>query len=100
MLGDYRSSRDSTYHYFDPAPIPSDNLISGSHPWRLRRIGEDADVTAADEESSTRSRSYSITWSAIEIDKAKQIWRSILAYTKSALDKMEDTRDNDSNRIM
>ena len=96
MLGDYRSSRDSTYHYFDPAPIPSDNLISGSHPWRLRRIGDDADVTAADEESSTRSRSYSITWSAVEIDKAKQIWRSILAYTKSALGKMEDTRDNDS----
>lgn len=96
MLGDYRSSRDSTYHYFDPAPIATDNLLSGSHPWRLRRIGEDAHVTAADEETSTRPRTLSITWSVIEIEKAKQIWRSMFAYTKSVLSKMEEARDNTS----
>jgi hypothetical protein len=94
MLGDYRSSRDPTYHYFDPAPIATDNLLRGSHPWRLHQMGERVDVKSQDEEPSSRPRSYSITWSAAEIEKAKQIWRSIHAYTTSVLAQMEDAGDN------
>ncbi|KAL7542987.1 hypothetical protein ACHAXR_013288 [Thalassiosira sp. AJA248-18] len=95
MLGDFRCSRDPTYHYFDPSPIETNELLDSSLPWRLRRFGEDINV-ATDETSPTRPRSFSITWSAEEIEKAKKIWKSILAYTKEILGKMEEVRENSS----
>lgn len=96
MLGDYRSSSDSTYHYFNPEPIATAELVSGDRPWRLRRIWEDDNTTVANEETYTRSRSLSITWSATELEKAKHIWRSILSYSNSVLVRMEKSRHNDS----
>ena len=96
MLGDYRSSSDSTYHYFNPEPIATAELVSGNRPWRLRRIGEDDYTSVVEEETYTRSRSLSITWSATELEKAKHIWRSILAYSNSVLAKMKKNRHNDS----
>jgi len=96
MLGDYRSSSDSTYHYFNPELIATAELVSGNRPWRLRRIGEDDYTSVVEEETYTRSRSLSITWSATELEKAKHIWRSILAYSNSVLAKMEKSRHNDS----
>ena len=96
MLGDYRSSSDSTYHYFNPELIATAELVSGNRPWRLRRIGEDDYTSVVEEETYTRSRSLSITWSATELEKAKHIWRSILAYSNSVLAKMKKNRHNDS----
>jgi len=96
MLGDFRSSRDSTYHYFDPAPIETNHLVDTSLPWRLQRFGIENDVAATDEHIPVRPRSYSISWTVDEIEKAKKIWKSILAYTKHILGKMEEIRDNNS----
>lgn len=98
MLGDFRSTCDPTYNYFDPAPIETENLVDTSLPWRLRRFGQDNDesVAPADLPSPSRPRSFSITWSVEEIEKAKKIWKSILAYTKDIIGKMEEVRDNSS----
>ena len=95
MLGDFRSSRDSTYPYFDPAPIETNELLDTSLPWRLRRFGEENDVTA-EEQRPIRPRSSSITWTVEEIETAKKIWKSILAYTKEILGKMEEVKENNS----
>lgn len=98
MLGDYRSSSDSTYHYFDPVSIEMNDLRRGGQPWRLRQFTHDSDLTASNDllSPATRLRTFSFTWSAEEIEKAKKIWKSILAYTNSILGKGDDSRDNHS----
>jgi len=103
MLGDYRSSRDPNYHYFDPSPIETDNLLDSSMPWRLRRFGDDnndsSSSTIAELHSPSRARSYSIAWSEEEIDKAKKIWKSILAYAKHTLAKMEEDDEEEDDEV-
>lgn len=99
MLGDYRSSRDPNYHYFDPAPIEADRLLDSSLPWRLQCHSEENDLSLQELQSPSRTRSYSISWSAEEIEKAKKIWKSILSYTKDVLGKMEEEVTSvDNNR--
>ena len=98
MLGDYRSSRDPKYHYFDPISIETDNLLDSSMPWRLQRFGDDDnDASIADLQSPSRTRSYSISWSVEEIEKSKIIWKSIFAYTKHILQTIEEEEDDDDN---
>ena len=97
MLGDFRSSSDPTYPYFDPSSIDTHSLLDHSRPWRLTRFGEE---DAVGEETLTRPRSFSITWSTEEIEKGKIIWKSILAYTKHILGEMEEERDNDAKTTM
>ena len=103
MLGDYRSSRDPNYHYYDPSPIETDNLLDSSMPWRLRRFGDDnndsSSSTTAELHSPSRPRSYSIAWSEEEIDKAKKIWKSILAYAKHTLAKMEEDDEEEDDEV-
>lgn len=94
MLGDYRSSSDSTYHYFDPAQITTIDLRRGDHPWRLRRFTHVSDVATSDEiQLPSRLRTFSFTWSAEEIEKAKKIWKSILVYSNNVLGKVDEVRD-------
>ena len=95
MLGDYRSSSDSTYHYFDPVQITTSNLQRGDHPWRLQRFTHVSDSTTSDEilSPNSRLRSCSITWSTEEIEKAKKIWKSILAYSNNVLVRLNDCTD-------
>lgn len=93
MLGDFRSSNDTNYHYFDPACIDANDLVSTRLPWRIQQTSDDNEASAAmsADESRTidRTRSCSITWSDEEILKAQKIWKSILAYTNDVLGKME-----------
>lgn len=91
MLGDFRSSRDPTYPYYDPAPIENKELLDTNLPWRLRHYGQGDNV---EPEEPARPRSFSMTWSDAEIETAKKIWKSILAYTKDILGKMGETRKN------
>lgn len=93
MLGDYRSSSDSSYPYFDPALIASSTLLQGGHPWRLRRFAHVSDVAVSEAKSPTRVRTFSFTWSTEEIEKARKIWKVILAYTSSVLGQMVDCKD-------
>ena len=94
MLGDYRSSSDSTYHYFDPTQITTSNLRTGDHPWRLRRFTHVSDLAASDElQSPSRLRTFSFTWSAEEIEKAKKIWKCILVYSNNILGKADECID-------
>lgn len=85
MLGDYRSNSEPSYHYFDPTSIAENKLLSSELPWRIQRFGDD---DASDEEMTSdqpRNRSISIVWSTEEIEKAKTIWKSLLAYTVDVL---------------
>ena len=89
MLGDYRSNSEPSYHYFDPATSIAENkLLSTELPWRIQRFG-DSGGDVADEEMTPepRNRSVSIVWSTEEIEKAKTIWKSLLAYTTDVLSK-------------
>lgn len=86
MLGDYRSSSEPSYYYFDPSSsIAEDKLLSTEMPWRIQRFGDVSDVEMGSEEP--RKRSLSIVWSTEEIEKAKTIWKSLLAYTTDVLSK-------------
>ena len=97
MLGDYRSSSEPTYHYFDPASsIAEDKLLSTELPWRIQRFGDSGDVADEEMVSERRNRSISIVWSTEEIEKAKVIWKSLLAYTTDVLSKFgRSSRETD-----
>ncbi|KAL7552739.1 hypothetical protein ACHAWF_015978, partial [Thalassiosira exigua] len=98
MLGDYRSSRDPTYDYYDPAPVDMDELLGDGGPWRLRPHNDESTDNEEERRPAVRPRSFSISWSAEEIEKAKGIWKSILAYTNSVLDKIESKAGDSSSK--
>lgn len=100
MLGDYRSNNEPTYHYYDPTSITENNLLSTELPWRIKRFGGDDGGDASNEEMMTseqpRNRSISIVWSTEEIEKAKTIWKSLLAYTTDVLSKFGRGAENNN----
>lgn len=98
MLGDYRSNKDPTYHYFDPASITESKLFSTELPWRIKRFGDDSDASDEEMKSEPRKRSISIVWTTDEIEKAKTIWKSLLAYTTDVLSKIGGAANNGESK--
>lgn len=92
MLGDLRSSQNINYQYFTSSCIESSDLTSTKLPWRYQQINNGADA-AGEAKAIVRTRSCSIDWTDNQIEKAKKIWNSILAFTNGVLGVMDDIAD-------
>ena len=92
MLGDLRSSQNNSYRYFTSSCIESSDLTSTKLPWRYQQLSDGVDA-ADGGKAIIRTRSCSIDWTDDQIEKAKEIWNSILPFTNEVLGVMEDMAD-------
>lgn len=92
MLGDLRASQNSSYHYFTSSCIESSDLTSTRLPWRYQQHSDGIE-SFGQGKAIVRTRSCSIDWTDDQIEKAKQIWNTILPFTNDVLTAMDNLAD-------